>query len=53
MSARQDIFERIAQAIGPARPPAEIAAEAAALLADPQAVRPPTCLLYTSPSPRD
>ncbi|SHJ71646.1 L-lactate dehydrogenase complex protein LldG [Aureimonas altamirensis DSM 21988] len=42
MSARQDIFERIAQAIGPARPPAEIAAEAAALLADPEAVRPPT-----------
>ncbi len=42
MSARQDIFERIARASGPARPPEEIAAEALALLADPQAVRPPT-----------
>ncbi len=42
MSARQAIFKRIAGAIGPARPAEEIAAEARALLADPEAVRPPT-----------
>ena len=42
MSARQDIFERIERASGPKRPPEQIAAEALALLADPQAVRPPT-----------
>lgn len=41
MSARDDIFERIAKALGPARTPGEIAAEASALLADPEAVRPP------------